>query len=62
MPRYRKKEENIPVQSTYKRFCRSCGRTTFDWNCCGRRTSRLNMDMKRPEMKKEVEKSTSSNT
>jgi hypothetical protein len=27
----------------YKRFCRVCGRQTYEWECCGKRTGRVNL-------------------
>jgi hypothetical protein len=32
-------------QSTqrYKRFCSVCGRQTYDWVCCGKRTRLVNL-------------------
>jgi hypothetical protein len=37
------KDEPNPL-SDHKRFCRVCKRQSYLWVCCGKRTSRVNLD------------------
>lgn len=31
-------------EKRFKRFCSVCHRVTYDWECCGKRTRRLNLE------------------
>ena len=45
MSKFIKKDLENPEFADHKRFCRSCGRQTFRWTCCGERTSRVKMKL-----------------
>jgi len=38
------KDEEASGIADHKRFCRVCRRQSYRWMCCGKRTSRVNMD------------------
>jgi hypothetical protein len=41
MNKFIKKDLENPEFADHKRFCENCGRETFRWTCCGKRTSRV---------------------
>lgn len=43
MGKYNKKQTKEKTLSKYPRFCRVCRKQTFAWNCCGQKTSNVNM-------------------
>lgn len=41
MNKFIRKDLENPEFADHMRFCSSCGRETFRWTCCGKRTSRV---------------------